>query len=355
MANPYRSKPSTAFWRTAVAELPADAVDPVVRVPFRLNRNDRIATAGSCFAQRLARALTLEGYPCLVTETGPRTPGALDQHYGVYPARFGELYTVGQLHQLFKRAYGLFDPAEGFWMREDGRFVDPFRPRIQDPGFASVEALEADREAHLAAVREMFERCDVLTFTLGLTEGWRSRIDGAAVPFPPGAVGIGASPQDYSWVNSGAAEVADELMAVIDKMREVNPTVRVILTVSPVPIVATYGDEHVLAASTLTKAKLRVAADMVTAARGGVAYFPSFEAIMGAHQRSRFFADNLREITSEGVAHVMTLFKRHYMDGETPAEPTRVTLPSSGPGFDHRAAARDLQTIICDEDVIETA
>ena len=92
--------------------------------------------------------------------------------------------------QLFQRAYGLFEPADIAWQRADGRFVDPFRPRIQAGGFATVEDLEAEREIHLAEVRRVFEECDVFIFTLGLTEAWVSPTDGAAFPLAPGTVAV---------------------------------------------------------------------------------------------------------------------------------------------------------------------
>jgi hypothetical protein len=100
-----------------------------------------------------------------------------------FPARFGNLYTARQLLQLFDRAYGLFRPRDRWWKGRGGGVIDPFRSRIQAGGFDSVEALEADRVRHLAAVRKMFEACDVLVFTFGLTEYWAAAGDGAV--FPP--------------------------------------------------------------------------------------------------------------------------------------------------------------------------
>ena len=49
--NPYRSQPDHAFWSRAVARPTAEDVDPVVAPRFVLGRQDRIVTAGSCFAQ----------------------------------------------------------------------------------------------------------------------------------------------------------------------------------------------------------------------------------------------------------------------------------------------------------------
>jgi hypothetical protein len=64
---------------------------------------------------------------------------------------------------------------------------------------------------------------------------------------------------------------------------------------------------------------LRVAAEEIAARYEGVAYFPSYEVITGNHARGRYFADGLRDVTEEGVSHVMRLFMKHYAvaEGET--------------------------------------
>ncbi len=171
--NPYLHKPDFAFWRRVVSGRSATDVDPVTSIPFLVGRSDKIATAGSCFAQHISRTLSSIGFSYLVTETEPATPGAIDENYRVFPARFGNLYTTRQLLQLFQRAYGLFVPVDFAWRGKEGGFLDPFRPRIQRGGFPSIEDLQADRDRHLSAVRDMFEQCDVFVFTLGLTEGWK--------------------------------------------------------------------------------------------------------------------------------------------------------------------------------------
>jgi len=58
--------------------------------------------------------------------------------YGTFSARYGNIYTARQLLQLVERAYGRFTPDEPVWRRDDGGYGDPFRPRVEPEGFASV-------------------------------------------------------------------------------------------------------------------------------------------------------------------------------------------------------------------------
>src|SRR5580693_9416408 len=119
---PYSGLPAHHFWKGAVSDRPAQDVDPVVSVPFLLSRTTRVATAGSCFAQNISTTLQRHGFNYYIAETtGDMPPEEARKHnYGVFSARFGNLYTARQLLQLTERAYGGFVPAETHWQRPDG-------------------------------------------------------------------------------------------------------------------------------------------------------------------------------------------------------------------------------------------
>lgn len=353
MSSLYASKPDHAFWRRSMAGHGAVDVDPITSVPFTIGSGDKLATAGSCFAQHISRTLQARGVPFLVTEPGP---GASDDSYGVYPARFGNIYTVRQLRQLFERAYGLFEPADTAWRSRSGRYLDPFRPSIPQDGFATVEALETDRETHLLAVQAMFDGCDVFVFTLGLTEGWVSAFDGAVVPLAPGVVGDDVDPAQYRFHNFTVPEMEADLRWLIAQFRRVNPAIRIVLTVSPVALAATFEARHVLVANTYSKAALRVVAEIVATSVSGVAYFPAFEIVAGAHARSSFFAEDLRSVTPEGVAHVMSLFCKHYLAASAPAAPGLAPITAFAIAAASDSIAAEMQArqrILCDEDLLE--
>ncbi len=353
--NPYRGRADHCFWRQGMADAGLD--DLAVGLPFRIAPGDRVATAGSCFAQHLSRNLPAFGIVPMVTEVFAAAPGQRDEGFGVFPARFGNLYTAAQLLQLFERAYGLRRPHLRAWTLPCGGLVDPFRPRVQAGGFPDLKTLEADRTRHLAAVRRMFETCDVFVFTLGLTEGWVAAEDGSAVPLHPGVLGVAAPPDALRFDNAGFAACHAALAGFLAALREVNPKVRVMLTVSPVPLVATFEDRHVLVSTTASKAVLRAVADQACRDDPRIAYFPSYEVVTGPQARGRFFDEDLRAVTPEGVAAVMALFARHMPSGTAPPPPLPAAAPPAAPAalpIDERdvAAHAALSAVICDEDAI---
>jgi hypothetical protein len=351
--HPYAALPAAAYWRRAVVEAPlgADLVPPAF---LRLSPQDRIATAGSCFAQHIGRHLAAAGFGYLVTETAhPIVPADLAREagYGIFTARYGNIYTTLQLLQLIDRAYGRFVPVEAAWESGDDVLVDPYRPTIQPGGFASMAELEADRARHLACVREAFETLDVFVFTLGLTEAWLSARDGAAFPLCPGVAGGRFDPAAHRFHNLRAAEVREQLGAFVERLRAVNPRARVLLTVSPVPLTATAAGEHVLAATTYSKAVLRVAAQEAADELPDVHYFPSYEIITGPQAEGRFYAENLREVTPAGVAQVMGLFLQT-VAGVEPAEPAAPAADPPAPD-EAVAAASGWVEAMCDEAMLD--
>ncbi|MGD9543895.1 MAG: GSCFA domain-containing protein [Methylocystis sp.] len=355
--HPYSKRPDYALWRRAVADVAPGELDPVVEAPFRLGVREKVATAGSCFAQHIGRYLRSSGCNYLLTEEphsfiSPQAAETLN--YGLYTARYGNIYTSRQLLQLFERAYGRFTPKENAWREGAAHVVDPFRPQIQPGAFNSARELEYDRERHFDAVRRAFETLDVFVFTLGLTELWRSREDGAAFPLCPGVSGGEYSSARHEFVNLGVDDVVSDMTAFIERLRGVNPGARIILTVSPVPLVATAEPRHVLMSTMYSKSALRVACDMLARAQDQVAYFPSYEIVAGGYASTDYFAPDRRSVTQEGVAHVMRVFDRHFIKRNTAGEALRGALRALAPSRavsteDPIAAAMRL---MCDEEAL---
>ncbi len=321
-------------------------LDPVVRFPFVISPDHKVAVAGSCFAQHVARRLRSRGLNFFDVEPAhPLLPDdtVAEFCYGQFSARFGNIYTSRQLLQLLRRAYGRFQPAEDVWA-ESGRYFDPFRPTIQPNGFATRQEYDADRRQHFAAVRRMFEQADVFIFTLGLTECWVSRTDGAVFPLCPGTAAGQFDPFRHAFANLTVEDVVADMTVFLAELRAINPAVRVVLTVSPVPLVATALDRHVLVSTVASKAVLRVAVERLTELPG-VTYFPSYEIITSPSARGSYFAEDLRSIREEGVRHVMDLFFKHVGASDVKRMP-----PSSEPKADlFRTAMQNVVDTMCDE------
>jgi hypothetical protein len=349
-AHPYKKLPDKAFWRRSLTGKPASEVDPVGEFALKIAPETKVATAGSCFAQHIARHLRSSGFNYYVAEPGHTilSPGLRREHnYELFSARYGNVYTARQLWQLMLRAYGEFSPAEAAWVEPDGSVKDPFRPSTQPGNFISVPEMEEDRRQHLAAVRTMFETLDVFVFTLGLTECWQSRADGAVFPLCPGVEGGVFDAGKYAFYNQTVDDVVGDMSSFIDRLATINEKAEVVLTVSPVPLMATAEpDAHVLAATTYSKAVLRVAAETLRRRYERVHYFPSYEIITGSFNRGRYYSDDLRNVTEEGVGHVMRLFLQHATINAPVAKPPEEAAASEDQFVASAAAVLQVE---CDE------
>jgi hypothetical protein len=104
------------------------------------------------------------------------------------------------------------------------------------------------------------------------------------------------------------AEIEEDLAHFIAQARTINENLRIILTVSPVPLVATATDHHVLSATIYSKSALRVAAQEVSRSFCGVIYFPSYEIVTGPQAPDTFFEPDKRNVSRPGVDAVMSAF-----------------------------------------------
>ncbi len=303
---PYATIPDYQRWTIVSEATDRRAISPQGHPKFTLPRDAKIASAGSCFAQRIAERLPSLGLNCLVAE-----PSAAP-----FSARWGTIYSVGHLAQLLDRALGRFDPLERAWETPSGDFLDPFRPSIELHGFGTIDLLEADRRKHLLAVRRLFGEIDVFVFTLGLTEMWVDARDGAVFPACPGRGRGTFDPAKYLYVNLGVEEICEALQGFLAALSSINANARVILTVSPVPIAATMEPMHIVRASLKSKSTLKVAAEIVASRHANVDYFASYDLVTANLGAENFFAKDGRHLIDAVAERVTSLFAATYFDIE---------------------------------------
>lgn len=312
MDNPYSSLPAHAFWRSAVAEPEPSDIAGLWQPKFKILPKHKVSTYGSCFAQHIGRALKARGYNWHCTEVAPRdVPEALARefNYGIFSSRTANIYTTTLLLQWARWAFEGVPVPDEVW-EEDGRFIDPFRPRIEPGGFESREELLRMRAVVLEAFRRSVTEADFFVFTLGLTERWINRAEGYEYPMCPGTAGGVFDADLHGFENLHYGEVRAALRKAMRIFRAANPKLRFILTVSPVPLTATASGGHVLTATTHSKSVLRAVAGEMAMDRRHTDYFPSYEIITSPVYRGAFFEENLRSVRPDGVDYVMSCFFR---------------------------------------------
>jgi hypothetical protein len=308
MNHPYSSAPPRSFWKRAF-ETNWESTALVQGAPL-IRRGETVASAGSCFAANIVPYLQRAGFEYARQAQLPpefATVAADNFNYSRFSAAYGNIYTARQAVQLLRRALGRFHPREDRWVVAPDLIIDPFRPGLKYPACSQRE-FELLTAQHLQQVLHVIRSADVFIFTLGLTEAWLSTYDGAVFPACPGTIAGTFDPKLHKFYNFSVTDVIQDLEDLTDLLTQINPRVRMILTVSPVPLVATATDQHVLVASTYSKSVLRVAASATVAARQNVAYFPAYEIVAGPQAPHDSYEPDRREPTRAAIDAVMNAF-----------------------------------------------
>lgn len=351
-ASPYEGLEPRAFWRSGVTDAGRYPPADIYRRKFAIPRDAPVFTAGSCFAQHVGRALRDNGFAVLDGEPVPAAlPDDLARAYGyrMYSARYGNIYTVRQLLQLLSEAYGAFAPAAAIWDR-DGAFFDAMRPGVEPEGLASPDLVREARAIHLRAIRDTLAQARVFVFTLGLTETWEHAPSGTIYPTAPGTIAGRHDPEVHRFRNFRAADIHADFRQVRDILRAIVPDMRILLTVSPVPLTATASGQHVLPASVYSKSVLRAVAGELAADFDDIDYFPSYEIVTSHAAPQIFFEDNLRSVSARGVRRVMQSFLAAHGDADD-RRPDRDDL--RGQREQRRALRRAKQAGAADDVVCE--
>lgn len=308
--NPYENLPAKAFWKLAIANKSLFDISDLWHPKFKIRLNEKIVTFGSCFAQHIGDALRNREFNWLNTEQPPH--GLSNQNaklfnYNIFSARTGNIYTTSLLKQWTKWALNKAEVPNESWIK-DGRVYDPFRPRIEPNGFDSEAEMIRSRTQTIKSFRESILKTNYFIFTLGLTECWINSESDYEYPMCPGTVAGEFDPEKHKFNNQQFEEIILNLSESLAMMRKVNPELKIILTVSPVPLTATKSNNHVLVATMESKSILRAVAGQLATNFPYIDYFPSYEIINSPVFKGVFFEPNLRSVNPYGVNFVMDSF-----------------------------------------------
>ncbi|RED46141.1 GSCFA domain-containing protein [Aestuariispira insulae] len=285
-----------------------------------LEKDTPLGTAGSCFAFELSHAMQRKGYNYVVTEPVPDGSDGVWADVGReggelvdFCAHWGLLFNAPSFAQLAERAFGERDFGKKL-IREDGPggqkfFSDPYREGVF---FADPESYLADLKRHIPAVRRALEECKVFTITPGLNECWQFLDDGTYFSRNPRgwAAQVMAKPRVLT-----VEENITALQRFIDIVRHHNRDIKFIISLSPIPFLATWRaqDHHVVSANSHSKAVLRVAVEEVVARNKDCFYFPSYELITACLEAP--WTGDRRHVTREAVDRVMEMFNQMFVIG----------------------------------------
>lgn len=274
--------------------------------PKIISKSTPVGSAGSCFAVEIAKRLQTDGFNYVVTEKDESKPVAESC------AQWGIIFNTPSFRQLIQRSFGGLQLPKLLWsIHQNGQqyLSDPFREGVL---FKSVEEYENSYESHQIATREALLKTEVFVLTLGMNEVWRLKATGDILSRAPWHL----ASELVEPFTMTVEENLNELQTMLDLWRLYNPNIKIILSVSPVPLHATFRHQemHIISANAHSKATLRVVADEFARKNSGVYYFPSYETVM--HCTENAWDADQRHVAPHAVDNVMRLFHRMFVASE---------------------------------------
>ncbi|WP_244434088.1 GSCFA domain-containing protein [Azospirillum sp. B506] len=255
------------------------------QTPF-ITRDTRITAFGSCFAGYITSYLRDRGYAVLGHGLGNQS----------HIIRFGEgmVNSFAILQQLEWAIEGKAFP-ENLWF-SDRKEIAAMNPAVQ------------------AETREIILNTDLFIITLGLSEIWYDKRNGEALWRAVPAHLF--DERIHGFRISSHQENLHNLMRICSIIHEAKPESRIVFTVSPIPLMATFRPISCITANSVSKSILRSAVDQLLLDRADdrandrILYFPSYEMVKD------FFSDpyepDNRHPRAEIVDLIMKTFERHY-------------------------------------------
>jgi len=258
-------------WPGSFENPPVDGNFPAAEAGrFTISASTPIASMGSCFAREIKRRLIQRDFNYITEET--YHPASLHAS-----AAWERVYSTHCMRQIFEYTFEQWNPDLRWWIAPESKKIqDPYRRVIL---YDNLKEAEEGFEQHRMHSRKALEKAEVLILTLGLTEIWEDTIDGSVICLPAGPyVNEGGDMSRYRFRVSRYEDNLKNLERIHEIMAAGNPDCKILITVSPVNLWATFRrDIDVISASCNSKATLRAVADEFAVCHENVYYFPAFE------------------------------------------------------------------------------
>jgi len=222
--------------------------------PKIISDDTKFFTIGSCFATHIYAELKRRGRPVSNMD--------IDE----------------QFNTTFSNRY-FFDYLDGKTVAPD--IADRIEHIIKPSGFP--------REAMLDRLKD----CDIFIMTLGVAPAFFDRHTGDFVMPKPHMLSMHALAEKLLCRMTTVQENVDNVLHQLAIIRRLNPDVKIIITVSPVPLVMTFEFDSAVVADCISKSTMRLAAQQVVYNSGlkNIYYWPSFEIFrwVGSHRTETFY------------------------------------------------------------------
>lgn len=270
---------------------------------FFFDKKTKFFTIGSCFARNIESYFVKNNIPFL--SKVPSVEGEYFKTGGAKRSGYQNVYTPASVLEVSRLVFKE-DPYHSI-VEHNELHYDLLTHGLV--GLPKEEALTI-RKGLIEAYQKLAET-DVVIITLGFIEVWKYTIANAWVNQSPAEPKLRKLADDFEFFVFDEQKTYDVLVESIKNFKSINPNMKFIFTVSPVPLTSTLTRDHILIANQRSKSVLHCVAQRLHREFEEVDYFPSYEMVSLSERKYAFKDDNIH-VTAEVVANVMDRFFRDY-------------------------------------------
>lgn len=286
---------------------------PQVHRRLQVRRQEKIFAIGSCFARNIEAFLTpyfqvlsrvpIEAVPSDIRAMDPElTANRVIWHrynaFSIYNSLRWAVAPDFERHRLMKVAGDCY--------------VDAYAGSRTILKRHDAERVQSWIDETIANVRD----CRVIIITLGLSEIWKDHETGLVMNCSPLIEMWQSYPDRFSPAVASHAGTLEQLSKIHALLSEhCCEDFQIVVTVSPIPLAATFREMDIAVANAASKSILRAAVDEWAGRHDNVHYFPSYEMMLNSNP-ANVWCDDFRHCSVESIKQVMDFFVREFIELE---------------------------------------
>ena len=253
---------------------------------FKLNHQHKILTIGSCFSDEIGKRLTDLKFDGLINPFGVIFNSHSIQNL-IERSIQKKYFTIADVHQNGEEFF-CFDVHSSF-------------------NALTKEAVLEELNLTLDQVHDYILSCDVLMITLGTSWIYEWKTSNQVVA---NCHKVDAKQFEKRLLTT--EENLKSLELIVSDLKNINPTIRIITTVSPVR-----HTKDGMIENNVSKARLLDALYQLSLQNNQVEYFPSYELVLDDLRDYRFFKEDLIHPSKQAVDYIWEKFSETYFEQST--------------------------------------
>jgi hypothetical protein len=251
--------------------------------PSKISLNNPFLTLGSCFADEIGKLLR-------------------ENKFSVLPNPFGTIYNPYSIHKLLYYAIEGKPPLDNTYLNHNEVFLN-YDFHSEFSALSQVE-LNEKIEASINTAHTFLKNASQLILTYG-TAWVYERHDTSEV-----VANCHKKPSaEFTKSLLTHEKIIESFQDVYSALKTFNPSLKIILTVSPVRHI-----KDTLELNSVSKSVLRLACHTISTTYTDVEYFPAYEIMLDDLRDYRFYKADMIHPTEEAVDYIWEAFMNTYAD-----------------------------------------